>query len=130
MGSKYLLDTNIVIYLLNGSLSENDSQHVKIAAQQSIRLSIISKLGLLGWKAPTHEEDLLFAEFVENSIIYDLDKEIIDKTIEIRRSKRIKLPDAIIAATAIVKNLILLTRNTSDFKGIPGLKFANPMVNK
>ena len=51
---------------------------------------------------------------------------IIEKTIEIRKSYRIKLPDAIIAATAFVHNLTLLTRNISDYKNIEELSVINP----
>jgi predicted nucleic acid-binding protein len=39
---------------------------------------------------------------------------------------KIKLPDAIIAATAIVNNFVLLSRNTKDFEGIEGLEIVNP----
>lgn len=49
-----------------------------------------------------------------------------NQTILIRRQYKIKLPDAIIAATALVHNLILVTRNTSDFKNIPELQLINP----
>jgi predicted nucleic acid-binding protein len=48
------------------------------------------------------------------------------KTVEIRKIYKIKLPDAIIAAIALVYNLILVTRNTNDFKNIGGLQLENP----
>jgi predicted nucleic acid-binding protein len=51
---------------------------------------------------------------------------VIAKTIELRKKYRIKLPDAIIAATAIVHELTLITRNTPDFKSINGLKLLSP----
>ena len=47
-------------------------------------------------------------------------------TILIRKSNKIKLPDAIIAATAIVNNITLVTCNSDDFKLINGLKMLNP----
>ena len=56
-----------------------------------------------------------------------LTKEIEKQTILIRKSNKIKLPDAIIAATAIVYNLTLVTRNIDDFKNISGLKIFNPL---
>jgi predicted nucleic acid-binding protein len=58
---------------------------------------------------------------VNEAVIYHLTEEVIDKTIQIRRLKRMKLPDAIIAATALVHGLILLSKNTKDFIGIPDL---------
>ncbi|HET9505789.1 MAG TPA: type II toxin-antitoxin system VapC family toxin [Hymenobacter sp.] len=59
--------------------------------------------------------------------IYDvLDANIVRETIAIRRQRKIKLPDAIIAATALVHNHILVTRNTADFKQLAGLQLLDP----
>jgi predicted nucleic acid-binding protein len=54
-----------------------------------------------------------------------IDQKIADMAIEIRKKQRIKLPDAIIAATAKVLNLCLVTRNIDDFKKIE-IQIANP----
>ena len=51
---------------------------------------------------------------------------VIERTIEIRKHYRIKLPDAVIAATALVNNFTLLTRNIVDFKHIENLNVVNP----
>jgi toxin FitB len=64
--------------------------------------------------------------FIGCAAILELTDEVINKTIEIRKSKKINLPDAIIAATSIVNNLILITRNTADFKNIIGLQVIDP----
>jgi predicted nucleic acid-binding protein len=64
--------------------------------------------------------------FISGSTVLDIDKEIVDKTIEIRKSIKITLPDAIIAATALVYDFKLLSRNSKDFKNIPALKLQNP----
>jgi len=66
------------------------------------------------------------AFFISGSTVLDIDKEIVDKTIEIRKSIKITLPDAIIAATALVYDFKLLSRNSKDFKNIPALKLQNP----
>jgi toxin FitB len=58
--------------------------------------------------------------------VIGLNDDIVDKTIAIRKTQRIKLPDAIVAATALVYALILVTRNTLDFKNIRGLKLIDP----
>lgn len=60
-------------------------------------------------------------EFIQDSMVIGLEEAIILRTIALRKLIKIKLPDAIIAATAIVYNLTLVTRNTADFKNIPGL---------
>jgi len=51
---------------------------------------------------------------------------IVNRTIAIRKSRSIKLPDAIIAATVLDQKLILVTHNLSDFKNIKGLKIIDP----
>jgi len=70
------------------------------------------------------EQELI--DFVRFSTIWGLDDEIVERAIEVRRLYKIKLPDAIIAATALVYNLTLVTRNTVDFKNISGLALVNP----
>lgn len=53
-------------------------------------------------------------------------KDIIDTCVELRKENAIKLPDAIIAATALSRKLVIVTRNISDFKGINNLEVLNP----
>ena len=55
-----------------------------------------------------------------------LDEPTVQQTIRLRQQLRIKLPDAIIAATALTHGLPLLTRNTSDFGAVPGMLVLNP----
>lgn len=57
--------------------------------------------------------------------VTEIDKDIIDTCIALRKSQSIKLPDAIIASTAISRGLALITRNVGDFKKINGLKMVN-----
>jgi predicted nucleic acid-binding protein len=64
--------------------------------------------------------------FINGSTILELNNDIVEKTIAIRKSKKIKLPDAIIAATALVYDLVVVSRNTSDFKNIQGLQVIDP----
>jgi len=59
---------------------------------------------------------------VNFSEVYHIDDEIIDKTIDLRKKHKIKLPDAIIAATAIVNNFILISHNIKDFQKINELQ--------
>jgi len=56
---------------------------------------------------------------------YLIDNNIVSECIQLRRNKKIKTPDAIVAATAIVNNLILIT-NDNGFKNIPQLQIINP----
>jgi predicted nucleic acid-binding protein len=69
----------------------------------------------------------LIEEFIKLANVIQLDREITIKTIELRKlSKKMKLTDAIIAATALVHNLILVTNNYKDFHYIDDLKQIDP----
>jgi len=69
---------------------------------------------------------LTIDNFIKAGTVHSLDEMVILKAIEIRRDQKPKLPDAIIGATAIVKQFILVTRNETDFVGIPDLVLLNP----
>jgi predicted nucleic acid-binding protein len=72
---------------------------------------------LLGFKNHSEKSFKRSKIFLENADIIGLDDNIVEAVITLRRSKSIKLPDAIILATAKNNNLIIVTRNDKDFKG-------------
>lgn len=122
MESGFILDSNIAVYLLQGLLTKNASLFLRKVLKQIAQLSLISKIELLCWD----EESSLIENFIDDSIILPISDEIVVKTIEIRRKYKIKLPDAIIAATAIIYNCKLITGNENDFRKIEELSFINP----
>ena len=127
MGIKYLWDTNVVIYYLQQQFPAIAEAFIDgvVATQQPV-ISSITEIELLCWKT-TNDDDLkLLQSFINDSLVLELELAIKLKTAEIRKSNRIKLPDAIIAATAMIYDLTLLTRNTSDFSQLKGLKIMNP----
>ena len=63
---------------------------------------------------------------INHSILHPIDNKIIEETISIRKTHKIKLPDAIIAATCMVNGLEILTLNTKDFENINKLKVIDP----
>jgi len=87
---------------------------------------VITEIELLCWKTPTQKDIEVLHNFINDALVFELEKEIKLKTAEIRKTHKSKLPDAVIAATALVYDLILLTRNVSDFKNIDELKLINP----
>ena len=93
---------------------------------QGQQLSVISKLELLGYQfeSPINEEAT--KKFVSESFIYQISPEIENETIKLRKTLKLKLPDAIIAATAIVNNFTLISANIKDFKKISQLKLLTP----
>ncbi len=122
MESGFILDSNIAVYLLQGLLTKNASLFLRKVLKQIAQLSLISKIELLCWD----EESSLIENFIDDSIILPISDEIVVKTIEIRRKYKTKLPDAIIAATAIIYNCKLITGNENDFRKIEELSFINP----
>ena len=122
MGKRYLLDTNTVLDYMGNKLPNNANWFLARIIDDEINLSVINKIELLGFL--TVEQDLI--DFVNCSNIFPIDDDIVDKTIEVRRSNKLKLPDAVIAATALQHSLILVTNNTKDFKNINGVEVLNP----
>ncbi|MDI1276337.1 type II toxin-antitoxin system VapC family toxin [Methylobacter sp.] len=120
----YLLDTNILIYYFNGNMECAVKDKVSKLIRESFQISIISKMEFLGFPFNLQERQKA-EQFVECATIRSLSDEIVQHVIDIRKGKSIKLPDAIIAATAVQYSAILVTRNTKDFKAL-ALETYNP----
>jgi predicted nucleic acid-binding protein len=90
-------------------------------------ISVITQIEILSWVQSDKQKENILKDFILDSNVYLLNSEIVDECIKIRRSKKIKTPDAIIAATAIITGSILLT-NDKDFIGIQNLKVINPFL--
>jgi len=123
MGAGYLADTNVIVDYLENKLPEKS---IELLDNIVIQLSVITRIELLVWQNISESQLKLLTDFIDTAVIFNLDESIILKSVEIRRKYRLKLPDAIIAATAIVNNLTLLTRNLSDFQKIGDLSLINP----
>ena len=123
MEQGYLIDTNSVIDYLDNKLPDNSNELIDSI---EIQTSVIVRIELLSWHEATKHQTQILEEFIGNALVFGLEETIIIKAIDIRKNYRIKLPDAIIAATALVKQLILITRNVSDFKNIPTLHIIDP----
>ncbi len=116
MSGKYLLDTNAFLQLTS-SLSLLNA----IKEGTEFFISVISELELLSFGKITSEEELLIKNLMKRTSIFDLDEKIKNKSIEIRRKYKIKLPDAIIDATSITNSLPIITYDKT-FSKIEELK--------
>lgn len=121
----YLTDSNVVIDYLAGKLPAAGMELLNGLVDEGMVVSVITKIEVLGCNLDKDDERVL-KDFLDEALVIDIGEEIADTTISIRKSMKIKVPDAIIAATAIVLELTLLTRNLNDFKGIKGLKVIDP----
>ena len=126
MGKNYLIDTNIGIYLMNGSLNSNALHFIEPIINATYYLSVITKIELLGFAFADATNLADTTDFVNDSIVISLTEDIVEQTIELRQHYKIKLPDAIIAATAIVHDFTLISRNDKDFSNIKELSYFNP----
>ncbi len=114
MSGNKLLDTNILIYL-----SKNELSLASFAKpDDELYISIITYMEALGYAFTLKTEENLITSLCKNLIVINLNTAIVEEVIQIRRNKKIKLPDAIIAATASINKFDLVTRNTEDFKSV------------
>lgn len=125
MGTTHLIDTNASIELLGELLTEPGENFLnRLISEKGISMSVINRIELLSQNQGNEELEKLL-NFIRFATVWPLSESIIQQTILIRQTVRIKIPDAIIAATALVHNQTLVTRNLSDFWKIEGLSLLN-----
>ena len=119
---KYLVHTNILIYYLKGELEAIDfvKNHFGECGISQINYLEIFSIPL-GRKEKTVIED-----FLKLFEVFDIDSMITKQAIRNRQSKKVKLADNLIAATAQIYKLVLVTRNVKDFQNLPNLTLLNP----
>jgi len=123
MGQGFLVDTNTVIDYIGEKLPENSLEFID---DLEINLSVVSRIELLVWRNVSDRQLQVIQDFIDASTVFGLDEEVILESIKIRKNYRLKLPDAIVAATAIVKKSTLLTRNIKDFERVANLNCIDP----
>jgi predicted nucleic acid-binding protein len=122
MGIKHLIDSNILIEYIGKLLPVVSHDAATEIINQEFNISFISKIEVPGHNLADQE----LQNFIAMAVVYTVTDAVIEQTIALRKAFRIKIPDAIIAATALVYDLTLVTRNVDDFKNIPGLDVWNP----
>ena len=125
MEQEYLIDSNILIGYLDNRLPEKGMAFMNQVINSIPNISVITKIEILRYQTSVYNDQIL-KDFIDSSVVYPLDNPTVDQTIQLCKLKKIKLPDAIIASTAIINHQVLITRNVSDFKSISSLKLLNP----
>ena len=119
-GERYLLDTNAVVALLRG-----DAPIVaRLNTAEWIGISVISQIEFLAFTGLSDADLALFAEFLRRANIVGLtgnDTALINQIVQVRQIHRLKLPDAIIAASALTMQATLMTAD-QHLQNVPQLK--------
>jgi len=126
MSNQYLIDTNILIYYFNGELVVKPIIDEIITGNVGGWYCPISWIELLCYPSLTEEQADEMREFLKLLNSVSLTESVLDSAAKIRRDYRLKLPDGLIAACALVNDYVLVTRNVNDFKRIHGLSIFNP----
>ena len=111
-GNNILLDTNIVLYLLNG-----EETLIPLLEEKNLFLSFITQLELLGARYLKPNDILHIKQFISECTVIDITSGIKDYAINIRQKYTIKLPDCIILATSLWLNMPLISAD-HDFSKI------------
>jgi len=114
-GNSFLLDTNIVLYLLNGDETLADFLYKK-----NLYVSFITELELLSFHKITNKEQQSIQSFLKECFIIELNSEMKQQVIKIRKQHNTKLPDSIIAASSVYTNIPLVTSD-NGFEKIKAL---------
>jgi len=114
-GDSIFLDTNVILYLLNG-----DKTLAEIIHEKQVFISFISEIELLSYKGISSKERVAVKKFIDDCTVIDVNSRIKELSIDIRRTNAIKLPDAVIASSASYLNIPLLTAD-KNFKKVKDL---------
>jgi predicted nucleic acid-binding protein len=123
MGQTHLIDSNVIIDYFGDKLPARAKLFLDNIEPV---ISAVTKIEVLGWYRATESQLKPFYSLMDFIIILPINDIVINETIALRQKRRIRLGDAIIAATALANNLTLITRNAKDFDSIDGLALVNP----
>ncbi len=123
---QFLIDTNCVSNYLSGSFPEPGLRFMDGVIDSGPNISIITQIELLCWNISDPKTAKQIANFISDSNIFDIAPDVIQQCVKIRKGKKIKTPDAIIAATALARGYTLVTSNEYDFLHIAKLKIIDP----
>jgi len=117
-----LLDSNIIIY---AAKPEHEDLR-RLIAEKAPSVSAVSYVEVLGFHRLEEHERLHFEAFFGSARILPLSQSVLDQAVRLRQARKMSLGDALVAGTALVYELTLITRNVDDFSRIEGLSILNP----
>jgi predicted nucleic acid-binding protein len=115
---KALVDTNILIDYLNGVEASSD----ELGRYRERLISVVTWMELLAGGRNDAENDVI-EMFLRDFRVVEITRGIARQAVDVRRTRRIRLPDALIWASAQAESALLVTRNTRDFpRDDPGVR--------
>lgn len=123
MGITQLFDSSAVILYFNDAVTDPSFALIKQAISQgSAAISVVTRAEVLAW--PSHTPQSLEAAKAGLAVFeqMDVNAAVADEAARIRRAYHVKLPDALIAATATLRGLVVVTANFRDFERVAGLQ--------
>lgn len=117
----YTLDTNAILYYLKDDSNAVSLLREIFAHETPIYVSAITELELFAYSSLSAQEEALIEEILTTISVIPVDSHIARLASLVRRQYRLKVPDSVIAATAMFTGRTLVTRNTRDFKTITTL---------
>lgn len=124
-GPRFLLDTNVLIGFLGGAQWAADFFARTKSLEPVYLISAVTRMELLGFPGMTENERSRVIALLSELTRVPIDAEIEDEAISVRKEGNLKLPDAIIAATALTREAVLVTAD-EDFAKVPDLEVVNP----
>lgn len=125
MGQGALIDTNVISDYLQGNLPASGHQYVRSLIIAGPNISVVTQIELLAWNVSQILHEAIQA-LIDNSRILPMEHDVVISAAAIRKMYKLKLPDAVIAATAATNHLLLVTRDGKDFDKVPHLQTINP----
>lgn len=122
----FLLDTNIVLGFLSGNTKISDFFKKKLM-QSNLHVSQITRMELLGYLGITPQEEENLKKFLSYLKVLPINEAVCDQAIILRQEKKLKLPDALIAATAICFDLVLVTCDSDLLNKSSHFRSINPI---
>src|SRR5439155_7350722 len=107
-----LLDSNIIIY----AAKPEHADLRRLIAEHAPALSAVSVVEVLGYHRLTPQERQHFEAFFAAATVLPISREVVERAVGLRQTKKMTLGDSLVAATALVYRRTLVTRNTKDFE--------------
>ena len=117
-----LVDSNILIYAAQPA----HAPLRQFIAGQAPAVSAVSYVEVFGYHQLDDEERQYLEEFFRLAQVLPLSQAVLDQAVTLRQQRKMSLGDALVAGTALVYGLTLVTRNVEDFQWIQGLSLLNP----